>query len=137
MSFLGPNTREIYLSALRPPEGYTLDHAIGTTYSLHLPTLLSVPLAFALFDRSSTNSDPQLVLQPTAFAHSWEMPPAARRRRRSDSRSQTFGPESFLSRSVVGTGSGPFDIIGCTCKQSSSKRHVALSMGFSGPSSKN
>src|SRR5665811_2285823 len=71
--------------------------------------------------------------QPTAFAHSWGMPPAARRRRRSDSRSQTFGPESSLSRSVVGTGSAPFDIAGCTCKQSSSKRHVALSMGFSGP----
>ncbi len=57
MSFLGPNTREIYLSALRPPEGYTLVHAIGTTYSLHLPTLLSVPLAFALFNRSGASSD--------------------------------------------------------------------------------
>jgi hypothetical protein len=51
--------------------------------------------------------------------------------------SQIFGLESSLSRFVVGTGSGPFDIAGCTCKQSSSKRHVALSMGFSGPNSKN
>jgi len=39
---LPPNQRELYLSALRPPLGFQLDRAIGTTYSLDLVTLLSV-----------------------------------------------------------------------------------------------
>lgn len=67
MSILDPDAREIYLSALRPPDGYHLDRAIGTTYSLDLTTLLSVPLAFALFDRAESNDellkDPVLLLE--------------------------------------------------------------------------
>ena len=67
MSVLDPDARTIYLSALRPPDGYTLDRAIGTTYSLDLVTLLSVPLAFALFDRAESNEellkDPVLLLE--------------------------------------------------------------------------
>lgn len=38
------------LDALRPPAGYQLDRAVGTTYSLDLDALITAPLAFALFD---------------------------------------------------------------------------------------
>lgn len=47
---LAPNQRQHLLQVLRPPEGYELAFAIGTTYSLDLMALLSVPLAFAQFD---------------------------------------------------------------------------------------
>ena len=38
------------MDALRPPAGYRLDVAVGTTYSLNLTALLLAPLSFALFD---------------------------------------------------------------------------------------
>ncbi len=47
---LEPRGRRLLLDALRPPEGYTLDHAVGTTYSLDLLALLTAPLAFSLFE---------------------------------------------------------------------------------------
>jgi hypothetical protein len=47
---LEPTDRRLLLDALRPPAGYTLEAAIGTTFSLDLLALLTVPLAFALFD---------------------------------------------------------------------------------------
>ena len=47
---LDPNVRQVYLDALRPPEGYRLDRAIGTTYSLDLLALLVAPVSLALFD---------------------------------------------------------------------------------------
>jgi len=47
---LAPNQRQHLLQALRPPEGYELTFAIGTTYSLDLMALLCIPLAFAQFD---------------------------------------------------------------------------------------
>jgi len=43
---LAPANRQLLLDALRPPEGYAPDEAIGTTYSLDLYALLSVPVAF-------------------------------------------------------------------------------------------
>jgi hypothetical protein len=45
-----PHVRAKLLDLLRPPDGMILDEAIGTTYSLDLPALLVVPLAFTLFD---------------------------------------------------------------------------------------
>ena len=42
--------------ALRPPAGYRVDVAIGTTYSLDLTALLLAPLAFALFDQGNTEA---------------------------------------------------------------------------------
>ncbi len=49
---LHPQQRQLYLAALQPPEsdqdghaGYRLDFAIGTTFSLDLIALLSVPVA--------------------------------------------------------------------------------------------
>lgn len=47
---LNPNDRKLYLEALKPPAGYTLDRGIATTFSLDLLTLLIVPLSFVLFD---------------------------------------------------------------------------------------
>jgi len=64
---LPPNQRELYLSALRPPPGFHLDRAIGTTYSLDLLTLLSLPLSFVLLDM--TNEEGKLVRDPVALLH--------------------------------------------------------------------
>ena len=47
---LEPNDRAMLQDLLRPPEGTQLDIAVGTTYSLDLISLLSAPVAFALFD---------------------------------------------------------------------------------------
>jgi hypothetical protein len=47
---LDPNVRRIYLDELRPPPGYVVDRAIGTTYSLDLLALLAVPLSMACFE---------------------------------------------------------------------------------------
>lgn len=48
---LAPERRHVLFDALRPPPGAELDIAVGTTYSLDLLTLLTTPLAFALFDQ--------------------------------------------------------------------------------------
>lgn len=56
---LEPDGRQPLLDALRPPPGYTLDRAVGTTYSLDLAALLTAPLAFAMFDR--VGADGQLL----------------------------------------------------------------------------
>ena len=42
---LAPADRRLLLDVLAPPEGYTLDHGVGTTYTLDLLALLRVPLA--------------------------------------------------------------------------------------------
>lgn len=62
---LGPEDRRLLLDALRPPAGYELDQAVGTTYSLDLTSLLAAPLGFALFDRES--SEGQLIADPIAL----------------------------------------------------------------------
>lgn len=54
---LEPDGRQPLLDALRPPPGYTLDRAVGTTYSLDLAAMLTAPLAFAMFDRASADGD--------------------------------------------------------------------------------
>ncbi len=59
-----PYERRLLLEALRPPAGYELDHAIGTTYSLDLLALLSAPLAFSSFAESDTpQADPLVLLE--------------------------------------------------------------------------
>ena len=47
---LQPEERRHLIDSLRPPPDYALDCAIGTTFSLDLLALLTVPLAFTLFD---------------------------------------------------------------------------------------
>lgn len=46
---LDPRDRSLLLDALRPPPGYALDRAVGTTFTLDLLALLTVPLAFTFF----------------------------------------------------------------------------------------
>ncbi|MBZ5538186.1 MAG: phospholipase D family protein [Acidobacteriia bacterium] len=47
---LEPDDRRLLFEALRPPESYTLNCGVGTTFSLDLLALLTVPLAYTLFD---------------------------------------------------------------------------------------
>ena len=47
---LEPRSRTLLAEALRPPLGYSLDCAVGTTYTLDLLALVAVPLAFTFFD---------------------------------------------------------------------------------------
>src|SRR3954469_802478 len=42
--------RRLLLDALRPPEGYTLDEGVGTTFSLDLLALLTAPLGFTMLE---------------------------------------------------------------------------------------
>jgi hypothetical protein len=52
---LTPETRVMLTDALRPPAGYRVDVAVGTTYSLNLTALLLAPLSFALFDQGNVD----------------------------------------------------------------------------------
>ncbi|MGB8021439.1 MAG: hypothetical protein WCF04_09455 [Candidatus Nanopelagicales bacterium] len=40
--------------SLRPPAGFRVEVAVGTTYSLNLTALLLAPPSFALFDRAAS-----------------------------------------------------------------------------------
>jgi hypothetical protein len=63
---LEPEGRQPLLDALKPPPGFVLDRAVGTSYSLDLLALLTAPLAFALFDRA-TNDGASLDVDPIAL----------------------------------------------------------------------
>ncbi|MBA3231794.1 MAG: hypothetical protein H0T05_03150 [Acidobacteria bacterium] len=54
---LQPGDRVLFQTALEPPEGFRLDYAIGTTFSLDLVALLTAPLAFTMFDRRSDDEE--------------------------------------------------------------------------------
>jgi hypothetical protein len=45
---LAPSDRSVLTDALRPPEGYRFDRLLGTTYTMDLVALLTLPLSFAL-----------------------------------------------------------------------------------------
>jgi hypothetical protein len=55
---LDPQDRTVLLEALSPPDGYMFDEGIGTTYTLDLVSLLSVPLAFTLFEWEDEKGQP-------------------------------------------------------------------------------
>lgn len=62
---LSPDQRTLMLDTLRPPEGYTFDAGIGTTFTLNLMTLLVAPLSLALHDVINAEDalgDPVLLL---------------------------------------------------------------------------
>lgn len=44
---LEPDVRALLYDLLQPPPGFTLAHAVGTTFTLNLESALTVPLAFA------------------------------------------------------------------------------------------
>jgi hypothetical protein len=62
---LNPAQRSHLLELLRPPPGYRLDVAIGTTFSLDLLSALIVPLSFAFFDWEHADGRP--VADPLAL----------------------------------------------------------------------
>ena len=55
---LEPGNRRLLLDSLRPPQGYRLDQAVGTSYSLDLIALLTAPLAFTFFDAEDVEGHP-------------------------------------------------------------------------------
>jgi hypothetical protein len=63
---LEANSRRIFLSELRPPDEYTLDQAIATTFSLDLLSLLMAPLSMVLFEckcQEDALKDPIAILE--------------------------------------------------------------------------
>lgn len=64
---LEPDSRQLLGEALRPPAGFHFDRAIGTTFSLNLMALLTMPVAFTMFDRPKRDGrvepDPLALLQ--------------------------------------------------------------------------
>lgn len=62
---LNPASRLLYIDALRPPEGYVLDRAVGTTFSLDLTTALTIPLSMAAFEWREGDAPHPLALLET------------------------------------------------------------------------
>lgn len=64
---LDPQSRRHLLESLRPPLGYDLDCAVGTSFSLDLLALLMAPLAFTVFEHESDGvnsvADPLALLE--------------------------------------------------------------------------
>jgi hypothetical protein len=54
---LEPANRTLLMEALRPPDGYELDFAVATTYTLDLLSLLIAPLGFTFFEIEGTGAD--------------------------------------------------------------------------------
>ena len=65
---LEPGRRRLFLDTLRPPEGYVLDRAVGTTFTLDLMALLAVPLAFTF--RDAQDDDGKLAAEPLSLVES-------------------------------------------------------------------
>ena len=65
---LEPGRRRLFLETLRPPDGYLLDRTVGTTFTLDLMALLSVPLAFTF--RDAQDGEGQLATEPLSLLES-------------------------------------------------------------------
>ena len=55
---LGTRERMLFLDSLRPPTGYRLRRAVGTSFTLDLMALLTAPLAFTFFDAHDDDGAP-------------------------------------------------------------------------------
>ncbi len=62
---LGTRERTLLLDSLRPPTGYRLRRAVGTSFTLDLMALLTAPLAFTFFDAHDDDGGP--VTDPVAL----------------------------------------------------------------------
>ena len=60
---LTPDARTVLLEDLRAPDGYTLDHAVTTTFTLDLTAAMLPPFAFADIGIGSSRPDPISMLQ--------------------------------------------------------------------------
>ncbi|WP_022888090.1 phospholipase D family protein [Agromyces italicus] len=56
-AMLEPQTRAALTDMLHPPTGFTLSHAVATTFTLDLDTALTIPLSFAA-QRMTASDDP-------------------------------------------------------------------------------
>lgn len=65
---LEPGSRRLFLDTLRPPDGYVLTRAVGTTFTLDLMALLSVPLAFTF--RDAQDGEGQVATEPLSLLES-------------------------------------------------------------------
>ena len=65
---LEPGRRRLFLDTLRPPGGYLLSRAVGTTFTLDLMALLSVPLAFTF--RDAQDGEGHLAVEPLSMLDS-------------------------------------------------------------------
>jgi hypothetical protein len=61
---LEPGDRRLLLESLRPPEGYDLDFAIATTFTLDLLSLLTAPLGFTFFELDGDTRDASTAIDP-------------------------------------------------------------------------
>lgn len=57
---LDPGAREALTEQLRPPAGYRLSHAVGTTFTLDMISALAVPLSFV----RGSGEDPSNAVEP-------------------------------------------------------------------------
>ena len=71
---LAPDDRSTLVDCLRPPPGFALDLAVGTTYTLNLTTLLVVPTAYAMFptgdvtgEETDSGGEPDARLTPVGL----------------------------------------------------------------------
>lgn len=64
---LEPHHRRHLIETLRPPLGYRLDIALGTTFSLDLIALLTAPLAFTFFDWEGDGNQSRPTADPLAL----------------------------------------------------------------------
>ena len=64
-TMLGTRERTLLFEHLRPPTGYHLRRAVGTSYTLDLIALLTAPLAFTFFDAHDEDGGP--VADPVAL----------------------------------------------------------------------
>ena len=62
---LGTRERTLLLESLRPPPGYRLRRAVGTSFTLDLMALLTAPLSFTFFDAHDDEGAP--VADPVAL----------------------------------------------------------------------
>ena len=64
---LGTRERTLLLESLRPPPGYRVRRAVGTSFTLDLMALLTAPLAFTFFDAHDDDGDPLADPDPVAL----------------------------------------------------------------------
>ena len=57
---LEPQSRQMLLDSLHPPDGHRLDWAVATTYSLDLLAILTAPVAFAFSDWQDREGRPTM-----------------------------------------------------------------------------
>ena len=100
---LEPGNRRLFLESLRPPEGYTFDLAVGTTYTLDLLALLSIPLAFTFADAQDRNG--QLASDPAG--------PAGERPKTCRANRPILPRRTDIGATVASTGFGVSGAISC------------------------